>query len=67
MKQPQESDPSPPQGTRPPEYLIVSWINAELRDRIQRNNAALIQARQNPGKRAHRRKAEPEAEREAEP
>jgi hypothetical protein len=67
MKQAQEDDPSRPQGTRPPEYIIVTWINAELRDRIQRNNAALAQARQSRGRRAHGRKAEPEAEREAEP
>jgi hypothetical protein len=67
MKQPQEDDPSYSRGTRPPEYVIVTWISAELRDRLQRNNAALAQARQGRGTRAHGRKAEPEADREAEP
>jgi hypothetical protein len=67
MKQPQENDPCRPQRTRSPEYVIVTWVSAELRDRMQRNNAALIQARQNPGKRIHGRKSEPEAELEAEP
>jgi hypothetical protein len=67
MKQPQEDDPRNPQRTRPPEYVIVTWVSAELRDRIQRNNAAQVRARQNLGKRVHGRKAEPEAEREAEP
>ena len=67
MKQPQAGDSSHPQGTRPPQYVIVTWVNAELRDRLQRNNAALIQARQDARRRVHRRKAEPEAEREAEP
>jgi hypothetical protein len=67
MKQPPDRDVHHPQGTRPPEYVIVTWVSEQLRDRIQRNNAALAQDRQDPGRQAHGRRAEPEAELEAEP
>jgi hypothetical protein len=68
MKQPPDRDVvGHPQGTRPPEYVIVTWVSAQLRDRIQRNGAALAQDRQDPGRHRHGRRAEPEAELEAEP
>jgi hypothetical protein len=51
-------------GPRPPEYLIVLWVNKQLRDQIRRNNAVLTQELQD---RAQRRNAGPAAEREAEP
>ena len=67
MKQPPDRDASHTHGTRPPEYVIVTWVSEQLRDRIQRNSAALAQDRQDPGRQRHGRRAEPEAELEAEP
>jgi len=54
-------------GPRPPAYVIVLWVNEELRERIRRNNVALAQEIRDRGRRRHGRKAEPKAEREAEP
>ena len=67
MKQPPDPDAHPLAGPRPPEYVIVSWASEQLRDRIQRNNAALAQELQDRGRQRHRRRAEPDAEPEAEP
>ena len=36
MNQPHQPDPSPPPGTRPPEYVIEAWVSAQLKDRIRR-------------------------------
>jgi hypothetical protein len=54
-------------GPRPPAFVIVLWVNEELRQRIQRNNAALAQEIRDRGRRRHGGKAEPKAELEAEP
>jgi len=50
-------------GTRPPEYVIVTWVSEQLRDRIQRNGKSLAEALQAPDT----QKSPPEAELEAEP
>lgn len=68
MKQPPEKDAShhPLAGTRPPEYVIVTWVCEELRNRAQRNCASLAEAIQT-GKKQDRDPAHPELEdREAE-
>ncbi len=67
MKQPPERDAHPLAGPRPPDYVIVTWMSEQLRDRLRRNNAALAQDRQDPGRQARGLLTEPEAEREAEP
>jgi hypothetical protein len=54
-------------GHRPPAYVIVLWVNEELRERIRRNNVALAQEIRDRGRRRHGRNTEPKAEREAEP
>jgi hypothetical protein len=54
-------------GPRPPAYVIVLWVNQELRQRIQRNNAALAQDLQDRDNRRHGREAGPKSEPEAEP
>lgn len=67
----QQRDPKPTAdslaGPRPPDYVSVLWASEQLRQRIQRNNAALAQEIQDRGRRRHGRKAEPKAELEAEP
>jgi hypothetical protein len=47
--------------------VLVTWVSEELRDRLQRNNAALAQDHKDSARRRHVRKAEPQAELEAEP
>jgi hypothetical protein len=66
-QQPSERDAHPLEGPRPPEYVIVTWVSEQLRERLQRNSAALAQDRQDPGRQRHGRRAEPDAEIEAEP
>ena len=63
MKQPQDHDAGHMPGTRPPEYVIVTWVSEQLRDRIQRNGKSLAEALQAPDT----QKSPPEAELEAEP
>ncbi len=47
MKQPPERDAGQPlAGSRPPEYVIVTWVSGQLRDRVQRNGASLAEALQ---------------------
>jgi hypothetical protein len=47
MKQPQGDDASHRQGMgRPAEYVAVTWVSEQLRDRIQRNGTSLAEARQ---------------------
>jgi hypothetical protein len=43
VKQPQEKDASnaPPATGRRPNYVIVTWVSAQLRERGQRNGIAL--------------------------
>ena len=67
MKQPPEKGTGHPlAGTRPPEYVIVTWVSAELRERAQRNCGSLAEALQ-AGKKQDRDPAHPEPEdREAE-
>ena len=36
MKQPRQPDPSPPPGTRVPEYVVEVWVSRQLKDRIRR-------------------------------
>jgi hypothetical protein len=48
-------------------YVIELWVSEQLRDRIRRNNAALAHDHQDPARRRGSRKAEPQAELEAEP
>lgn len=61
----QERDANPPRGTRPPEYVIVTWVSAQLRQRIQGLGMSLDEAL-----RAGKDNPEPDqrdADREAEP
>jgi hypothetical protein len=67
MKQPPGLDARPLAGARPPEYVIVLWTTKQLRDRLQRNNAALAQELHNRDRHRQDRTAEPGAEIEAEP
>ena len=69
MKQPQDEDAGHPlAGYRPPEWVIVTWVNKELRDRIQRNGAALADLSQLAGKQVPEPDTDPQLEdREAEP
>ena len=41
MKQAQNDDADPLPGTRPPQYVVVTWMSEQLRGRLQRNGAAL--------------------------
>jgi anti-sigma regulatory factor (Ser/Thr protein kinase) len=68
MKQPQGKDADPgPQG-RPPEWVVVTWVNEQLRDRLQRNAAALDDAHRAAKKRMPEPVVDPQLEdREAEP
>jgi hypothetical protein len=36
MTRPRQPDPSPPPGTRPPEYVIELWVSPQLQDRAYR-------------------------------
>jgi hypothetical protein len=67
MTQPPDPCARPLAAPRPPEYVTVSWASEQLRDRIQRNSAALAQELQGRDRRRHGRRAEPDAEPEAEP
>jgi hypothetical protein len=46
MTQQQERDPSPPQGTRLPAYVVELWVSEQLRDRVQRDGRSLAEALQ---------------------
>jgi len=51
MKPPQDKTAGRPQEPgRRPEYVIVTWVSAQLRDRIQRNGASLAEALQVTGR-----------------
>jgi hypothetical protein len=68
MKQqpPEEDAGHPLAGPRRPEYVVVTWVSEQLRDRVQRNGASLAEALQ-AGKKQDREPAQPELEdREAE-
>jgi hypothetical protein len=42
---PKDDDGHPPTG-RPPEWVVVTWVSEQLRDRIQRNGRSLAGALQ---------------------
>jgi hypothetical protein len=60
MKRPPQPDPSPPPGTRPPEYVIELWVSPQLTERT-RPAARAGQRRPDPQREA--RQEEPEGER----
>lgn len=62
MKQPPDRGTSHPSGTRPPEFVVVTWASEQMRDRIQRNGKSLAEALQ--AKEAQSRAAEPDLEAE---
>ena len=41
MEQAQNDDADPLPGTRPPQYVVVTWMSDQLRGRLQHNKAAL--------------------------
>ena len=41
MEQAQNDDADPLPGTRPPQYVVVTWMSEQLRGKLQRNGAAL--------------------------
>jgi len=63
VKQPRKRDASPPPGTRPPEYVVVTWVSEQLRDRLRHHGMSLAEALQTPGPRP----GAPEPDLEAEP
>jgi hypothetical protein len=65
-KPPPDPGAYPLAGLRPSEYVVASWASEQLRDRIQRNNAALAQELQDHDRPRRDRAAEPDAEPEAE-
>ncbi len=67
MKQPPDPGSHLLAGPRTPEYVIAPWASEQLRARIQRNNAALAQELHDRGRQRDGRRAEPNAEPEAEP
>ena len=67
MKQPPDPSAHPLAAPRTPEYAIAPWARKQLRDRIQRNNAALAKEFGDRDRRRHGRRAEPNAEPKAEP
>jgi hypothetical protein len=67
MTKPADPGAHPLAAPRPPECVTVSWASEQLRGRIQRNNAALAEELHDRDRRRHGRRAEPDAELEAEP
>jgi hypothetical protein len=61
MKRPRQPDPSPPPGTRPPEYVIELWVSPQLSDRACRPTTPT--GRRQPDPRSEARQEEPESER----
>jgi hypothetical protein len=53
--------------TNAPERAPVTWVRAQLRERIQRAEAALVPAVEPAHRQAHEPKHSPVADREAEP
>jgi len=67
MKQPQNNDRDPAPGSLPPEWAVVTWVNEQLHDRLQRNATALTDLRQVTAKRISEPVADPQlSDREAE-
>jgi hypothetical protein len=46
MTRPQQPDPSPAPGSRPPEYVVEAWVSPQLKDRIRRPGATLANPEQ---------------------
>jgi hypothetical protein len=67
MKQPPDPYTHHLAVTRPAVQVTELWASEQLRVQIQRNNAALAQELQGPGRQRHSGAAEPNAEPEAEP
>jgi anti-sigma regulatory factor (Ser/Thr protein kinase) len=68
MNQPPDKDANPTPRGRPPEWVIVTWTNEQLRDRLQRNAAALADMSELTRKRIPEPVVDPQLEdREAEP
>ena len=67
MKQSPGRDTNPEPGTRPPEYVIETWVSKQLRDRIQRTGKSLAEVLQ--AQETHTRETDrsPLADMEAEP
>jgi hypothetical protein len=65
MKQPRDREAGRTPGTRPPEYVIETWVSEQLRDRIQRTGKSLAEALQATDTDTQTRA--PQAELEAEP
>jgi hypothetical protein len=60
-KQPPGRDPSPPSGTRAPEYVVQAWASEQIKDKIRRSEPTPASSRQAGRERA------PEPDLEAEP
>jgi hypothetical protein len=45
-KQPPGRDPSPPSGTRAPEYVMEAWVSEQLKDKIGHLNVTPASSRQ---------------------
>src|SRR5205823_13950759 len=61
MKRPGQPDPSPPPGTRPPEYVIELWVSPQLSDRARRPTTRT--GRRQPDLRSEAPQEAPETER----
>src|SRR5262249_41164256 len=61
MKRLRQPDPSPPPGTRPPEYVIEVWVSPQLKDRVHRTTAIRTDQKQlDPQSEAQREELEAE-------
>jgi hypothetical protein len=67
MKQSPGRDTNPEPGTRPPEYVIETWVSKQLRDRIQRTGRSLGEVLRAQETRARETDRSPLADMEAEP
>ena len=61
MTRPRQPDPSPPPGTRPPEYAIELWVSPQLQDRTRR--PATRTGQRQPDPQSEARQEEPAGER----
>jgi hypothetical protein len=61
MKRPHQPNPTPPAGTRPPEYVIEVWVSPQLKGRIRRTTATRTGQKQlDPQSEAQREELEAE-------
>ena len=67
MDEPQNDDADPVPAGRTPSWVVVTWVNEQLRDRFQRNAVALGDILQPRDKQLPARAADPQLDREAEP